>query len=67
MIGWDLLLRALVEIDLQAARVFVRDPATTRVPESERVPLFLHWKVPYLLGSFSGGPPGPFMYDTGAG
>jgi len=67
VIGWDVLVRAIVGIDLRDGRLLIRDPETYRLPSEFRNRLFLHWKVPYVSARFADAYEGPFMLDTGAG
>jgi hypothetical protein len=67
VLGWDILTRAAVEVDLRDGRLFIHDPRSYRIDPEHRAPLFLHWQVPYAEGRASGDLNGPFMLDTGAG
>lgn len=67
VLGWDILIRATVEIDMLKARMWIYDPDEYRIPEGSRQRLFLHWKVPYAEATFAPNHTGMFMLDTGAG
>ena len=67
VLGWDVLIRAIVEIDLRDGRLFLLDPEKYRAPAEYRQPLYIHWSVPYVRARFAGNHEGPFMFDTGAG
>ena len=67
VLGWDILLRSIVEVDMQAGRIRIFDADKERIPQAAAQRLYLHWKVPYVDASFAGGHQGRFMFDTGAG
>ena len=66
IIGWDILIRARVQIELDGPAMELFDPA---VPHPEEVPwqeLNLHGKTPHVRGRLEGGQEGLFILDTGA-
>ena len=66
-LGWDVLLRAIVEIDPRAPSILLHEPAQElELPGGKWEPLTLHFRVPYVAASFDGGE-GHFCLDTGAG
>jgi hypothetical protein len=67
VLGWDVLLRSILEVDMQAGRIRILDAEKERIPRDAVQRLYLHWKVPYVDASFAGGHQGMFMFDTGAG
>lgn len=67
VLGWDVLIRTIIEVDLRDGRLFLHDPANYRAAAAYRQPLYIHWDVPYVRAHFAGGHEGPFMFDTGAG
>lgn len=67
VLGWDILLRAVVLVDPQEPRVELHDPTTFQLAQDAWRPLTLHWKVPYVSARFEGDREGLFCLDTGAG
>jgi predicted aspartyl protease len=67
VLGWDILTRSVVEVDMLKAKMAIYNPESYRIPEHRRERLFLHWKVPYVKARFSPDHSGIFMLDTGAG
>ena len=67
VLGWDILLRSVVEVDMLKATMSIYSPSAYRVPKEDRQRLYLHWKVPYVKANFSPDHEGIFMLDTGAG
>lgn len=71
IIGYDVLARARVEVDLAGDRLSVRDPAEVEhEPEQEPVvwrPLLLHRHHPVFPARFEGDHEGLFRLDLGAG
>lgn len=66
-LGWDVFLRALVELDPREGGVRLLDPEQKAPDGVAWSPLALHWRVPYLRGRFAGEREGWFGLDTGAG
>ena len=67
VLGWDVMQRAVVELDGGSDEIVLHDPATYELPEGEWLPLTLHYQVPYVAARFEGGREGLFMLDSGAG
>jgi Aspartyl protease len=67
VLGWDVLQRAVVELDAAADELRLRDPAKYRLPAGEWLPLVLHYEVPCVRARFEGDREGLFMVDSGAG
>jgi len=67
VIGWDLLIRSLVTLDMESGAVEIADPAYNRIPEDIQSDLILHWRTPFIPAIFEGEHQGLFMLDTGAG
>ncbi len=67
VLGWDILTRSVVEVDMLKAKMWIHNSAKYRVPAESREQLYLHWKVPYVKARFSTNHEGIFMLDTGAG
>jgi hypothetical protein len=67
-LGWDLFLRAVVELDPRTGRVDLHDPQRHEAPsETTWLPIALHWQVPYVRARFAQEHEGWFGLDTGAG
>ncbi|MFT7670407.1 MAG: putative aspartyl protease [Planctomycetota bacterium] len=66
-LGWDVFLRATVEMDSKNDRVLIHDPETFQAPKAAWQDLYLHWQVPYLSARFADDRQGYFCLDTGAG
>ena len=66
-LGWDVFLRAIVEVDPQVGRVRLFDPRAFEEPAARWQELALHWQVPYVRARFEGDREGWFCIDTGAG
>jgi hypothetical protein len=66
--GYDLLSRAVVEIDATAPAVAVHDPAAFRLPEQAGPwrELIVETRVPAVRCSFEGDRDGVFVLDTGS-
>jgi predicted aspartyl protease len=67
VLGWDVLLRSAVELDLRDGRVWLHPSGDGAVPARFRHPLLLHWKVPWVKARYAPDGEGLFMLDTGAG
>jgi len=67
VLGWDILLRSVVEVDMKKAKMAIYNPKAYQIPSERRKRLFLHWKVPYVKADFSPNHNGIFMLDTGGG
>lgn len=67
VLGWDILTRAIAEVDMQEGRVFIHDPRAFQIEPENLVRLYLHWQVPYAIGRGPQDLTGAFMIDTGAG
>ena len=66
-LGWDVFLRAVVEVDPTAGSVRLHDPARFDDAGVSWQEVALHWQVPYLPARFEGERSGWFGLDTGAG
>ena len=67
-LGWDLFLRAVVELDPRAGTVRLHEPRSFEAPAGTSwVSIALHWEVPYVHATFAGDRAGWFGLDTGAG
>ncbi|MDH3627365.1 MAG: retroviral-like aspartic protease family protein [Acidobacteriota bacterium] len=66
VIGWDILIRARVAMELDTPALNVHDSAGEADADIEWQPLVLHGKHPHVPGTFDGGQPGLFSLDTGA-
>ncbi len=67
VLGWDVLSRATVEVDMLKGRIWIHNTSDYRIAKKYRERLFLHWKVPYVEALFPPNNKGIFMLDTGAG
>jgi len=68
VIGYDVLARAVVEMDLgPALSISLFDKARFDFPEENAGKLTLHWKVPYIEAFFEKGRSSYFLLDTGVG
>lgn len=67
VLGWDVLTRSVVMVDMLKAKMSIFNPDEFRIPAANRERLYLHWKVPYVMARFSPNHEGIFMLDTGAG
>ena len=65
--GWDLLVRSVVQVDMNAGKIELFEPKLFHSNAKEFEPVHLHWNVPYLPARFEGDRRGFFMLDTGAG
>jgi predicted aspartyl protease len=66
VVGWDVFARAVVEVDYEAGRVAVHDPAGYKPPAGvawERV--LFNSRRPCVSATFEGKHRGLFMFDTG--
>jgi predicted aspartyl protease len=66
IVGWDVLIRARVEIELDVPRLSLHDPSKPIQPGVPWQPLSLHTKTPHVRGHLGGGVEGIFLLDTGA-
>ncbi|NAY93343.1 hypothetical protein GTQ34_15640 [Muricauda sp. JGD-17] len=66
VIGWDLLIRSVIEVDLISGQVSIFEPGKYKLDKKNYEDLYLHWKVPYVIAEFES-KKGYFMVDTGAG
>jgi hypothetical protein len=66
VIGWDLLIRSIVDFSPRDGGLSIFDPAIHELPAVQWTPLNLHYQVPYAKVSFEGDRDGLFMVDTGA-
>jgi hypothetical protein len=64
--GYDLLSRAVVEVEVGAPRISVYEPGTYETGTPRWQPLLLVDRHPCFEGRFEGGRPGLFRIDTGA-
>jgi hypothetical protein len=67
VLGWDVLLRSAVELDLRDGRIWLHPSGAVDVATPYRHPLYLHWKVPWVRVRYAPDGEGLFMLDTGAG
>jgi len=68
VVGFDLFVRCLVELDLVGGHLALRDPETYRLPPEGRwEPLLLHKKHPFVRGRYPPDREGWFCVDSGAG
>lgn len=67
VLGWDVLLRSAVELDLREGRVWLHPSGGGQIPARFSHPLLLHWKVPWVKARYAPDGEGLFMLDTGAG
>lgn len=67
IVGWDILSRAVVQIDMEEAKITLFDAEAVQIPAAFLEELYLHWKVPYVAARFEGDREGMFMLDTGGG
>ncbi|MFT7484678.1 MAG: putative aspartyl protease, partial [Candidatus Paceibacteria bacterium] len=66
VIGWDLLIRSILDFSPREGGLSIFDPATHELPDAQWTALNLHYQVPYARVSFEGDRDGLFMVDTGA-
>lgn len=66
-LGWDVFLRAVVEMDGERESIRLFDPELYEAPPSSWHAVRLHWKLPYMTARFEGDREGLFGLDTGAG
>jgi hypothetical protein len=76
-VGYDLLMRSIVRVDMREPRIEVHDPADFRLEGSDGRPeqpgsdawqeLILHQNHPHVRGRFEGNRDGIFRIDTGGG
>ncbi|TAH37373.1 MAG: hypothetical protein EYC70_10405 [Planctomycetota bacterium] len=66
IVGFDVLARAVVEVDLNQPRVALHDPRTYELPRGSWQDLLLDQKLPVVRGRFEGDHDGLFRLDTGA-
>lgn len=67
ILGWDVLIHAVAEMDLRDGELSLYDPATYCLPAGDWEPLVLHRKHPFVRARFEGGREGLFCFDSGAG
>jgi hypothetical protein len=67
VIGKDMLLRAIFEVDMLKGNIFLHNPFNYRNDNAIYKRLFMHWDVPFVRASFEGNKRGIFLVDTGAG
>lgn len=70
IVGWDVLLSAVVEVDVDAGEVRLYDPSTYELEGTGWRPLNLHSRHPHFTARFGDGGKaheGWFRLDTGAG
>lgn len=67
VLGWDILLRSIMEMDMQNGIITINGPADYEINEKYVEKLFLHWNVPYVQATFEGDKKGYFLIDSGAG
>jgi hypothetical protein len=67
VIGWDILIHTVVEIDMQQAAITVHPREDYELRAGEWRDLTLHMMHPHVEASFVGGHEGLFRIDTGAG
>lgn len=65
IVGYDLISRCVVELDLEAGRIALHDPAAFKADGVEWKPLALPGRVPAVESTFEGGS-GLMRLDTGA-
>lgn len=66
IVGWDLLSRAVVEVDYRAGVISVHDPATYRPPAGASwEEIRFNARLPCVRGKFEGKHEGLFLFDTG--
>ncbi|MBI3845422.1 MAG: retropepsin-like domain-containing protein [Planctomycetes bacterium] len=66
IVGYDFFARAVVELDVDAATVDVRDPCTFALSGGSWQELWLDRNVPCVQGRFEGDREGLFRLDTGS-
>jgi predicted aspartyl protease len=70
IVGWDVLIQAIVEVDADSGEVRLFDPSTYELEGAEWRPLNLHSRHPHFTALFGDGGQkheGLFRLDTGAG
>ena len=67
VLGWDILLRSIVEMDMHNGTMTINNPANYELDKKYVEKLFLHWNVPYVQATFEGDKKGYFLIDSGAG
>ena len=67
VLGWDILLRSIVEMDMHNGTITINNPANYELDKKYVEKLFLHWNVPYVMATFEGNKKGYFLIDSGAG
>jgi hypothetical protein len=67
IIGYDVLSRAIVEMDLEAARLGFHDPAIFELRSGAWQDLVIHNRHPHVEARFEGNRSGLFKLDIGAG
>lgn len=66
VIGWDLLLRSILDVNTRDGSIKIYEPGKYKVDPKMTKELFLHWNVPFIEATFES-KDGIFMLDTGAG
>lgn len=67
VIGWDVLIHSVVEIDMQEATISIRSRDGYELPAGEWQDMTLHMRHPHVQASFAKEHRGLFRIDTGAG
>jgi hypothetical protein len=66
IVGWDILSRAVVEVDYRGGTISVHDPTTYRLPEGVAwEAIHFNARLPCVKGKFEGKHEGLFLFDTG--
>ncbi len=67
ILGWDVLIQAVVEVDMQATAIALFPPRDYELDVGDWLDLVLHSRHPHVRASFEGEHEGLFRIDTGAG